>query len=171
MGFWDSKVLEEAEKEQGTFEVLPEGIYTSLIVDCAIKATKTGGHYINIKHEITGPSLAGRVIFDKLNIDNSNSQAVSIGMGQLHNICKIAGTKGEAFYDNLKTSATWNDAENMLNQLHSVISNIPLEIKVSVQKSEQYGDQNSIKRIKSASNSSPVIGQSSTKSKNKSPFD
>lgn len=82
---------DEVEPNQG-FEVLPKGKYVAAIVASEMKATKKGdGKYLELKMEILEGEYKKRILFDRLNLDNPNQQAVNIANGTLSAICKATG--------------------------------------------------------------------------------
>lgn len=149
MGFWDDAVIKDAEAGSG-FDPVPEGIYRVLLTDSEVKATKSGGHYLNAKFELHGnPEFDGRVLFHKFNWDNSNAQAVSIGLGQIKDLAIAAGQV--EYYERLKEAADRAEATELLNGMFDSIGNVPVEVKVVVKQDDKYGPQNDIKRFKSVS--------------------
>lgn len=71
------------------FEPLPAGKYQAIIVDSEMKATKAGnGQYLQLELEVIDGELKGRKVWDRLNLDNPNSQAVEIARATLSAICR-----------------------------------------------------------------------------------
>lgn len=71
---------------------LPSGEYPVHIVGSEMRATKSGtGHYIEFTLEVLDGEYAGRKLFDRLNIDNPNQQAVAIARRVLAQICHAVG--------------------------------------------------------------------------------
>jgi len=123
--------------EPRTWEPLPDGWYDAMIVDAEIRDTKAGtGQYIAIRYDITGPTHEGRVVFTNINLSNPNSKAVEIGHQQLSQITQIIGIAELADTDQLIGST--------------------LSIKLTTQRSEQYGDRNEVKGYKQ-SGSKPAM--------------
>lgn len=74
------------------FDPLPAGEYTVIITASELKFTKSGdGQYLELTLEVQGGEFAGRKLFDRLNIYNSNRQAVEIAQRQLSQICHAVG--------------------------------------------------------------------------------
>ena len=146
MSFWaKTNWAEEVEKDNGgTFEVLPEGTYSAVISNCEMKDTKSGGQRISVKLEITGPTHQGRVLFENLNVFNSNDDAVRIAVGTIHRIC--TAVSNEEYYEKLKTCDSPAKAEKHFATIWEAIGNRPLQIKVAIKNDEKYGQQNTIKR-------------------------
>lgn len=70
------------------FEPVPAGTYTGMITESEMKATNGGdGAYIQLKVELEG----GRVLFERLNIQNKNDKAVEIAYRTLAKICEAVG--------------------------------------------------------------------------------
>lgn len=122
-------------EDQGGFEPIPAGQYNVRIAEAEITDTKAGtGQYIKMRLDVTGPSHEGRVIFSNLNIKNPSQKAEEIGRQQLGTIMRAIGLPSLTDTDQL------------------VGGN--LSVKVSVRKSEEYGDQNEIKSYKAIEGSS-----------------
>lgn len=76
------------EPNQG-FEPLPAGEYQAVIVASEMKPTKAGtGRYLELQLQILNGKYQNRKLFDRLNIDNPNEQAVQIAKGTLSAICR-----------------------------------------------------------------------------------
>jgi hypothetical protein len=109
---------------EGVSTPVPAGWYDAVIKKADILETKAGGHRINVRYDITGPTHAGRVIFGSININHpSNPKVSEIGKEQLATIAAA-----------LKKRIS--DTDDLINGA--------LRIKVKVSKSEQYGEQNDI---------------------------
>lgn len=75
---------------------VPEGTYTAMIVDSEVKATSKGtGHYLKLTFMITDGEYYGRKIWENLNLDNPNPQAVDIAKRTLKSICDALDIEGE----------------------------------------------------------------------------
>ena len=71
------------------YEALPAGSYQAVIVHSESKKTKAGdGEYLKLQLKIEGPTHAGRVVFDNLNLRNPSQKAVEIAKGTLSSICR-----------------------------------------------------------------------------------
>lgn len=72
------------------YEALPPGEYPVVITDSYWKDTKSGtGRYLELKLQVVGNSHhSGRVVFDRLNLDNPNETAVKIAYETLARICQ-----------------------------------------------------------------------------------
>lgn len=114
--------------ENNTANVIPAGEYEAIIVSSEKKDTKKGGQYLNIEFQVTKGPQQNRKHFEKLNIWNSNEQAVAIAKGTLSKICRAVGV--------LKPVDS--------SELH----NKPMIIKLAVRDSGEYGMQNSLKDVK-----------------------
>jgi hypothetical protein len=119
-----------------SFDPIPAGWYTASMSAAELKATKAGtGQYIAIRYDVTGPTHQGRVVYGNLNIKNQSPKAEEIGRQQLRDILEAIGVP--------KVS----DTDQLIG--HS------LQIKVDVEKSEQYGDKNQIKAFKAIEGGAP----------------
>lgn len=103
---------EQVEPQQ-SFEPIPAGWYTCMITDSEMKPTRNGaGEYLQLRMDVIDGQHEGRVIFDRLNLNNQNQTAVEIAQRQLSAICRAVGVM------------TPNDS----TELHDK----PLSVKVSI---------------------------------------
>jgi hypothetical protein len=110
----------------GNFEPLPAGWYSVSITAAEIKPTKSGtGEYIAPRFDVIGPTHQGRVVFGTINIRNASPKAEEIGQQQLGELMRAVGL------------AQLSDTDQLIGSR--------LKIKLAVEKSEQYGDRNSVK--------------------------
>jgi hypothetical protein len=110
----------------GDFDVIPPGWYPATITAEEVKTAKSGnGDYLQLELTVTGDMYAGRKCWWRFNLWNSNPTAVEIANKEL------AGLLG-----------TLNMPANCDS---SQLVGAPIEIKVHVRSSEQYGEQNDIK--------------------------
>lgn len=122
-------------EDQGGFEPIPAGQYNVRIAEAEITDTKAGtGQYIKLRLDVTGPTHEGRVIFSNLNIKNPSQKAEEIGRQQLGAIMRAIGLP------------TLQDTDQLVGG--------NLSVKVSIRKSEEYGDQNEVKAYKAIEGSS-----------------
>lgn len=140
---------------EGTSTPVPAGWYDAVIKKADVLETKAGGHRINVRYDITGPTHAGRVIFGSININHpSNPQVGEIGKQQLATIAAA-----------LRKSIS--DTDDLVNGA--------LRIKVKVTKSDQYGESNDVAGWGLATSTMPasqsgLIGSSAPKSGNAPPW-
>lgn len=119
-----------------SFDPLPAGWYSATIGGAELKATKAGnGQYIAVRYDITGPTHQGRVVYGNVNIKNPNPEAERIGREQLGDLMRAIGL------------ARVTDTDQLIGG--------NLEVKLSVKKSEEYGDSNEVKGFKSLNGSMP----------------
>jgi len=120
----------------GVYEPLPPGWYNATITGAELKTTKNGsGTYIAVRYDITGPTHQGRVVFGNLNIRNDSAKAEEIGLQQFGQILTAIGL------------VTADDTDQLIGG--------SLQIKLSIEKSEQYGDRNRVNRFKAIAGSTP----------------
>jgi len=113
--------------EPGGFDVLPAGEYDVCIVSSVVEPTKAGnGKFLKLELQVLNGPFQNRKIFDRLNLWNPNQQAVTIAQGTLSAICRAVGV--------------------LTPQDSSELHNKPLRCRVTVRKSEEYGDGNEVKR-------------------------
>jgi|SRR5690625_301478 len=127
----------EVEPEQA-FGPLPAGWYTAMIVDSTMKPTKAGtGEYLELRLDIIDGEHEGRVVFDRLNLNNPNSVAVEIAQRTLSSICHATGVMQP------------NDSSD----LH----NIPMQIKLAISPAtDRYDASNDVKGYKPAGKGAPA---------------
>lgn len=131
MAFFDEEfdLNDLPEASTGGFEPLPAGWYSAVVKNVEIKTTKMGnGRYLAIRYDIMGPTHQGRVVFGNLNINNPNPKAEEIGRQQLGDLMRSIGIA------------------KLTNSDQLIGGNVM--IKLSITKSEQYGDSNDIKAFK-----------------------
>ncbi len=74
------------------FDPVPAGDYTVIAADSEMKTTKDKkGSYLQFSLEIIDGEFKGRILFDRLNLDNANETAVKIAQGTLSSICHAVG--------------------------------------------------------------------------------
>ena len=74
------------------YDPIPAGEYLCIITESTEKHTKDGsGQYLELKLQVQAGQFAGRTLFDRLNLQNSNSKAVEIAQRQLSQICHATG--------------------------------------------------------------------------------
>lgn len=124
-----------------SFEPLPPGWYTAIVTDSQIKDTKAGtGKYLNVRLDICEGKHEGRVVFDKMNVENPNQQAVEIGYRQLAGL-KLACGKPHA-----------TDS----SELHD----IPVAIRLKIAKArEGYEPANEVTEYRAIGNASSAPAQ------------
>jgi hypothetical protein len=121
--------------DQG-FSPIPAGWYDATIVAAEHRDTKAGtGSYISVRYNVTGPTHANRQVFANYNIDNPNPKAQEIGLQQMRELGKACGIP-------------------MLSDTDQLIGR-HVQIKVSIQTSEQWGDKNEVKGSRSAGSTPP----------------
>jgi len=116
------------------YDALPAGLYEATIANAEIKDSKSGGKYINVRYDITGPSHAGRVVFGMITIANANPKAEEVGRQQLGDLIRAIGLDKLADTDQLIGGQ--------------------LIIKLDVETSEQYGEQNRVRGFRPATKGS-----------------
>jgi len=81
-----------ADEYKDDYAPLPAGRYTAMIVKSETQATKAGnGSYLKLEIDIVDGQFKGRKLFENLNLDNPNQQAVNIAKATLANICRAVG--------------------------------------------------------------------------------
>ena len=85
-----------------SFDPVPAGEYLAIIIDSAMKATKSAnGHYLELQFQIVEGEYAKRHLWERLNLDNPNAQAVQIARAHLSAICRAVGVMTPADSCNL----------------------------------------------------------------------
>lgn len=136
-------------KETIGFDALPAGKYAAQVVKSEYKETKAkNGHYLQLVIKIIAGDYSGRQIFENLNLDNPNPQAVEIANKTLNSICQACILAG---------------VENS-DELHG----IPMEITLKKDKeTDDYPESNSITAYKVLSGED-AVDNTSTDSVDKS---
>ena len=76
------------------FEPLPAGWYKAVITESEEKPTKAmTGSYLQLRIEVIDGPHKGRLVFDRLNLNNPNSTAVDIAQRTLSAICRAVGVR------------------------------------------------------------------------------
>lgn len=128
---------EDMPQGNGDFAPLPAGWYTATVAGAELKTTKAGtGQYISVRYDITGPTHEGRVVFGNLNIRNPNPKAEEIGHQQLGDLMRSTGL------------AKVEDTDELIGG--------HCQIKLTVRKSEEYGDSNEVRSWKPVDGASPM---------------
>jgi hypothetical protein len=89
-----STYTEHAEEIEpaASFDAIPAGKYPAYIKDSEWKDTKAGdGRYLQFCLEVTDGESKGRLLWDRLNLENQNETAVEIAHRTLSAICHACG--------------------------------------------------------------------------------
>ena len=71
---------------------IPAGNYRCAAIKSEWKATKSGtGRYLEFTWQVLEGEHQGRMLWSRLNLENQNSQAVSIARSELSSICRATG--------------------------------------------------------------------------------
>lgn len=109
-------------------EVIPDAFYPMVISASKWEKTKKGdGVYLELTLTVVDGPMKGRKVWDRLNLQNPNTQAVEIAQRTLSAICHATGV--------LKVTDS--------SQLHD----LPMEVKVIVKQGEK-GPMNEVKGYK-----------------------
>lgn len=133
------KVYTESElpKSDRDFTPVPDGWYDVTITEADVKKTNAGtGTYIKLRYDITGPAHSGRVVFGNINNSNPNPKAEEIGNQQLGELMRAVGLP------------KLEDTDQLIGKR--------LIVKLTTQKSEQYGDKNEVKGYRSNGAAQPA---------------
>jgi len=124
--------------ERGDFEPLPAGPYTVQVIESDVIPTKAEtGLILKLTMEVMEGPYANRKVWANLNFKNPNATAQRIAQEQIKQICDAVGHKGPL-----------SDSE--------VLHFKPLRAQLTIRKSDQYGDQNDVKRYLSLSGAPPA---------------
>ncbi len=104
-----------------SFDPIPAGKYLAVITESEMKATKAGtGEYLQLTFQIIEGEFKNRLLWARLNLNNSNATTVKIARAELSAICHAVGVLAP------KDSV----------ELH----NLPLVITVKLKKREDTGE-------------------------------
>jgi len=107
------------------FEPIPAGKYLAVITESEMKPTKSGvGQYLRFTLQIIEGEYKGRLVWSRLNLDNSNATTVKIARAELSAICRAVGVPAP------KDSV----------ELH----NLPLVITVGLKKRDDNGEMGNV---------------------------
>lgn len=149
LGFGESGFDATAPENQRTNSVIPAGDYPAIMTASEKVATKAGdGHYLKCQFQIVRGEFQNRVIFKNFNLwlPASKDQALAIARGEFSEFCRAVNVP------NPKDSS----------ELHNKVCTI--KVKVRVDKSGQYGDQNDIAKFEplSGGGAAPVAASAET---------
>ncbi|MBK9187354.1 MAG: DUF669 domain-containing protein [Phycisphaerales bacterium] len=103
------------------FDPIPAGKYLAVITESEMKPTKAGqGRYLELTFQILDGPHKGRLVWSRLNLENSNPTTVKLARAELSAVCRAVGVMAP------KDSV----------ELH----NIPLEVSVGCKKRQDTGD-------------------------------
>lgn len=111
-----------------SFQPLPVGTYGAIVKAATIAPTKAkNGRYIKLDITLLGAAgIKGRKLFEYCMIDHSNPKAVEAGLGKLKRLGESIGVD----FDQLQ------DTSELLD--------IPVGVKLKIESSDEYGEQNRI---------------------------
>ncbi len=128
----------ETVEPQSDFSPIPAGEYLVMVTSSEIKDTKSGqGQYLQMTLQVLDGAYKNRLVFDRINTQNTNPIAQEIGQRALSALCHAVNV--------LHISNSF--------QLH----NIPFIARLVVTKSDQYGNSNEVKAYKSAAGKKPAV--------------
>ena len=131
MDFGFTLTASEMPVAEDTYAPLAEGWYTAIISNVELKDTKAGtGKYLSVRYDITGPTSQGRVVFANITVVNPSEKAEKIGREQIGKIMSI-----------LKLKEAGNS---------DVFVGHAIGIKLSIRRSEEWGDRNEVREYKPA---------------------
>jgi hypothetical protein len=118
------------------FDLIPIGDYVAMITASENKATKSGGEMLKLTVTIIEGQYKDRKVWAQLNLINANPKAVEIAQRELSSICHATNV------------LTLTDSA----QLH----NRPLVVKLGQERSEEWGDKNTVKGWKPLVKTAPL---------------
>jgi hypothetical protein len=141
LGFGESGFDATAAENQRTNSVVPAGEYPAIMVESEKKPTNANdGHYLKTKWQIVAGEFQNRIVFKNFNLwlPAQKEQAIQIARGEFSEFCRAVGVP------NPRDSS----------ELHNKPCQI--KVKVRVDKSGQYDDQNDISGWKPIGKSAPA---------------
>lgn len=141
LGFGSTGFDATAPENQRTNSVVPAGEYPAIMVESEKKPTNAAdGHYLKTKWQIVSGEFQNRIVFKNFNLwlPAHKEQALQIARGEFSEFCRAVGVP------NPKDSS----------ELHNKVCQI--KVKVRVDKSGQYDDQNDIAGFKPIGKSAAV---------------
>jgi hypothetical protein len=74
------------------FEPIPPGKYLAIISESEVKPVKAGsGEYLQLTFQVLEGECKGRLLWSRLNLENSNATTVRIARAELSAICRAVG--------------------------------------------------------------------------------
>lgn len=129
--------LDSVPAPTNNYDAIPAGMYEATIANAEIKDSKSGGKYINVRYDITGPAHIGRVVFGMITIANANPKAEEVGRQQLGELIRAIGLDKLADTDQLIGGS--------------------LILKLDVEESEKYGSQNRVRGFRPSTKAKPTV--------------
>ena len=129
----DSGFDATAPENQRTSSVIPAGEYPAIMIESERKPTNAGdGHYLKTRWQIVKGEFQNRQIFKNFNLwlPPQKEQALQIARGEFSEFCRAVGV------------ANPKDSSELHNKPCMV------KVKVRIDKSGQYDDQNDISAFK-----------------------
>lgn len=132
------------EREQRDFECLPDGWYSAEVLTADVCATKAGtGAYLAVQFAVTGPTHAGRRVWQNYTLRNPSSSAERIGREQLGELVRALGIQ------------TPKDSDELVGNL--------CEIRLTTRQQEGFAPRNyaqTVAKAAAAAVKSPTAGGS-----------
>lgn len=139
-GTFDATAVEP----QGDYSPVPPGEYKVQIISSEmVENSAKSGHMLKLEIEIVEGDQAGRKLYDRLNLDNPNAQAVEIAQRTLSAICHAVG----------KLSVS--DSEEL--HMKPMLAVVKVDPGRTVN-GKEYGPSNGIKTYKALGSSVPAQG-------------
>lgn len=129
------------------FGTVPTGWYPAFVDKVEWKTSKSGDEYLNVMWKLFGDNYANRVVFDTLNLFNKSEVAKNIAMASVKKILTANNVAEDKmnFATKEELAAALFSARNM--------------VYLKIQKSEAYGDKNTVSNYKvlEESDATPVV--------------
>lgn len=136
----DTEYRFDGDAPRDEWDPIPAGWYPLTIREAEIKDTKAGnGKMLSIQTVVDGPNYNGRVVFANITLKNPNDKAVEIGRKQLDNLGRACGL------------SSLTDTDQLIGRR--------VEGKLTIQRSEEYGDQNEIRAYRARAGARPPAQQ------------
>jgi hypothetical protein len=140
LGFGPSGFDATAPENQRTNSVVPAGEYPAIMVESEKVQTKSGdGSYLKTKWQIVKGEFQNRIIFKNFNLwlPAQKEQALTIARGEFSEFCRAVGVPSP------------KDSSELHNKVCMV------KVKIRVDKTGQYEDQNDISGFKPLGTAAP----------------
>lgn len=141
----------DVNETEASFDPVPADEYTAIIeASDYVDNSKGTGKILKLTYQIIGDGqFSGRKIFENLNLENENKQAVEISRKTLNSIGVATGVT------EIKDS--------------SLLHDIPMKINVTAKESKEYGIQNRIKSHKPLADTTTTAKETEEKTNNAPP--
>lgn len=133
--------MDLTDTKESSFEPLQPGNYEVTCTKATVKDTRLGGQMVAIELTVTSEVGEGKKLFHNFNVENQNAEATRIGKEQLKSFLKHAS----------------HPNPNLLQDVNELCG-LKCVAHVTLEKTDDYGDQNRVKYFKAIATSATGVG-------------